>query len=693
MAKTRIQELISARSGKAATYAGLLLLICLGGASVAILLGKPKAVNPKALTLVAQVQVNTRLLEEQVRAVKGGSLLRNDQGQTLAAAAALRIVNSSRELGEQPDLNAGTLLETAQLLEKHAQSLEKAVKDNEAMLFGDKRLAKVEQEQRAEALKNIQETAQKMESLIPKLDETSTELLSQAEKDAAKTSPLPWVILGVVTLLSIFLVVKVRQNGSSVPAIIENNVFEPLKEIKKATKDIVKNGKLERPIDYDEKDEVGDLVKNFNEMAIVVGNTLQKLWDQEESNRESNRNLRRQEEKLWGTVKELKQTQAEMKAAEEKLLYANKQLEYVNNNLDKLVKDRTEALQEALEELKGTQNKMILSEKMAVLGQLVAGVAHEINSPLGAIKSSMTNIKDSLPDLIGKLPAIVAGMSPEQKACWQKLQEVLKNAHVEHLSLKEQRELRKQFETLLEDEDIDEAEDVSRNLIDAGIRGNLQDYLPLFRGTDAYEMSRLIYQMGAVYGNTRNVELAINKTNKIVFTLKNYSRRQDEDVLLPIQLQENLETILVLYHNQLKHGIDLHTDFAPVNTVLGNADEIGQVWTNIITNAIQAMGGKGKLEIRLWQEGDYARVSLKDHGPGIPEEIREKIFEPFFTTKKKGEGTGLGLDICKKIIEKHGGTLQLFSEMGVGSEFRISLPIDKNGKLGVTSEEQVVAAE
>ena len=104
-------------------------------------------------------------------------------------------------------------------------------------------------------------------------------------------------------------------------------------------------------------------------------------------------------------------------------------------------------------------------------------------------------------------------------------------------------------------------------------------------------------------------------------------------------------------------------------------DEINQVWTNLVHNALQAMDHKGTLSIGLRREGDWAHVSVGDSGCGIPEEIRERIFDPFFTTKPAGEGTGLGLDIVRKIIEKHGGRIAVDSEPGRGSVFTVSLPI------------------
>ncbi|MCS7298065.1 MAG: ATP-binding protein [Bacteroidia bacterium] len=103
-------------------------------------------------------------------------------------------------------------------------------------------------------------------------------------------------------------------------------------------------------------------------------------------------------------------------------------------------------------------------------------------------------------------------------------------------------------------------------------------------------------------------------------------------------------------------------------------DEIGQVWTNLIQNAIQAMQGQGELWIQAQRVGDELQVAFIDTGPGIPPEILPRIFEPFFTTKAKGEGTGLGLDICRRIVEKHQGRITVESRPG-RTQFVVHLPL------------------
>ena len=133
--------------------------------------------------------------------------------------------------------------------------------------------------------------------------------------------------------------------------------------------------------------------------------------------------------------------------------------------------------------------------------------------------------------------------------------------------------------------------------------------------------------------------------------------------------------MLTIYQNQIKQGIELVRRFDELPLVPCLPDEINQVWTNLIHNALQAMGRTGTLTIGLRQEAGNALISVGDTGCGIPPELRDRIFDPFFTTKPAGEGTGLGLEIVRKIVEKHGGRIAVDSEVGRGSTFTVSLPI------------------
>ena len=142
-----------------------------------------------------------------------------------------------------------------------------------------------------------------------------------------------------------------------------------------------------------------------------------------------------------------------------------------------------------------------------------------------------------------------------------------------------------------------------------------------------------------------------------------------------VDISADISRVLTLMHNMLKHGINVQAELTPV-MVLGSSDRLSQVWMNLIRNAAEAMKFKGVLEIRTEIQGENAAVSVIDSGPGIPEEIRERIFEPFFTTKKKGEGMGLGLDICKRIVELHKGTITFKSQPG-RTEFLVLIPAVK----------------
>jgi signal transduction histidine kinase len=138
---------------------------------------------------------------------------------------------------------------------------------------------------------------------------------------------------------------------------------------------------------------------------------------------------------------------------------------------------------------------------------------------------------------------------------------------------------------------------------------------------------------------------------------------------------------LTIYHNQLKHGVEVTKNYQTVPTILCLPDELNQVWTNLIHNAIQAMNNQGELEIAVFPQSDYVVTQITDSGPGIPDPIKARIFEPFFTTKPAGEGSGLGLDIVRKIVEKHQGKIEVESQPG-RTTFSVILPIKPEQKRG-----------
>jgi signal transduction histidine kinase len=161
----------------------------------------------------------------------------------------------------------------------------------------------------------------------------------------------------------------------------------------------------------------------------------------------------------------------------------------------------------------------------------------------------------------------------------------------------------------------------------------------------------------------------------IVKALKGYSY-MDQAPVQAVDVREGLNDTLVMLSSKLRDGVKVSLDYAEdLPRVQGYGSELNQVWTNLIDNAIGAMDGKGALELRAYQDGDWVVVEVADSGTGIPIEAQEKIFDPFYTTKAPGEGTGLGLNISHGIVvEKHSGEISVDSKPGA-TRFTVKLPI------------------
>ena len=181
--------------------------------------------------------------------------------------------------------------------------------------------------------------------------------------------------------------------------------------------------------------------------------------------------------------------------------------------------------------------------------------------------------------------------------------------------------------------------------------------------------------MTAIVRNGNNIRTAADRAAKIVFALKSYAHPGAAGgESTRASLAENLDTVLTLYHNQIKHNVDLVRDYQDPGLVDGRHDELNQLWTNLVHNALQAMDYKGRLTVSVRLDGDEVLVAVTDSGRGIPPAQMGRIFEPFFTTKAVGEGSGLGLAISRDIVAQHGGRIEVESEPG-RTRFTVRLPL------------------
>jgi signal transduction histidine kinase len=317
------------------------------------------------------------------------------------------------------------------------------------------------------------------------------------------------------------------------------------------------------------------------------------------------------------------------------------------------------------------------NEKMISLGKLSAGLAHELNNPASAIERNATILEDRLAEAEAATHALgVARLTREQLAAVESTRaSCLAKAPEGIRSPVQQAEREEQFADWLEDHGLDIG--LADMLADTQVNlATLDQLAETVQGSALEAVLRWAASGCSVRALAGEIQEAAMHISGLVSAIKGFTHMDQAMVAEPVEIAPGLgNTVAVLRSKASKKSAAVSIEVEPgLPRVRGFAGELNQIWGNLIDNALDAVSDNGCVEVTVKNERGYVVVRVVDDGPGIPASVRERIFDPFFTTKPMGQGTGLGLDIVRRLTRHNDGVIEVDSEPG-RTEFRVKLPI------------------
>jgi len=320
------------------------------------------------------------------------------------------------------------------------------------------------------------------------------------------------------------------------------------------------------------------------------------------------------------------------------------------------------------------------SEKMAAVGNLSAGLAHELNNPAAATGRASDQLEKAMKDL--KDAAIELARTSLDQGFWDSLVDWDRRLGErtrtgERLSTFDASELEEELLDWLEARGVTEGWEIAPLLVRAGVRrDDLDDFTECFSDQTLEKAMIWLCRSSSVGELAQTVVEGATRISSLVNAFKSYSY-MDQSPIQTVDIHRGLDDTLTLMQGSLGTGIDVVRAYQhdlPKIEVRGS--ELNQVWANVLTNAVEAIGTSGAITVSTRLDGDHLLVQIQDDGPGVPKDIQGKVFDPFFTTKEVGAGPGLGLDVARRVV-----TTRLSGEIGLRSRpgetvFWVRLPLN-----------------